>query len=109
LHSLGARAGVDFPYLLWQMVDDQTVENVRARLGLKWVHMVLDLAAAAGNIARGRTSLVDYIRSLSGISDFAVFSWDDLLPALFEIPLVLFGRVSLFMNRMLRTRSRERI
>ena len=61
----------------------------------------MDLAAAAGNVPRGRTSLIDYLRSFSGVSHFAVFCWDDLFPALLEIPLVLLDRLSLPMKNML--------
>jgi predicted ATP-grasp superfamily ATP-dependent carboligase len=66
----------------------------------------MDLAAATGNISRGRTSLIDYLRSLSGVSDFAVFCWDDLLPALLEIPLVVFGRLWLSVKNTLRKQNR---
>jgi D-aspartate ligase len=95
-HALGAPSGVDFPYLVWQMANEQSIEEVRARGGLKWVHMVKDLAAAAGNISRGRMSLGDYLRSLSGISEFAIYSRDDFLPALLEIVLMLLSRGSQF-------------
>jgi D-aspartate ligase len=97
-HSLGARAGVDFPFLLWQMANDQTIEEARARGGFKWVDIVMDLAAAAGNIVHGHISVADYLRSLSGISESAVYSRDDLLPVLLEIPLLLFNRASQFIK-----------
>jgi predicted ATP-grasp superfamily ATP-dependent carboligase len=101
-HSLGAPAGVDFPYLLWQTANDQRIEEVRARTGLKWIDGVMDLAAAAGDISRGRISVINYLRSLSGISDFAVYSRDDLLPALLEIPSLLCGRAFQFIKHHLR-------
>jgi D-aspartate ligase len=97
-HSLGARAGVDFPYLLWQMANDQTLEPVRARSGVKWIHMAMDLPAAAGNISLGRVSVVDYLCSLSGISEFAISSGDAPLPALLEIPLFPFSHTSQFIE-----------
>jgi predicted ATP-grasp superfamily ATP-dependent carboligase len=109
-HSLGAPAGVDFPYLLWQMANDQSIDEVRARAGLKWLHVIMDLAAAAGAISRGRMSVKEYLRSLSGISDFAVYSRDDLMPAFLEIPLLLFGRASQFVKHHVRnTELRENL
>ena len=108
-HSLGACAGVDFPFLLWQMANDQTIEEVRARGGFKWVHMVMDLPAAAGDIWRGRTSIVDYLRSLSGISEFAIYSRDDLLPALLEIALLLFRRGSQFIKQNTASRVSRKV
>jgi predicted ATP-grasp superfamily ATP-dependent carboligase len=97
-HSLGARAGVDFPFLLWQMANDQPIEEVRARGGFKWVDLLMDLAAATGNIVHGHISVGDYLRSLSGISESAVYSRDDLLPVLLEIPLLFFSRASPFIK-----------
>ena len=91
-HSLGARAGVDFPYLLWKAANDQSIEEVHAPGGFKWVHMVADLLAAGGEISRGRLSIREYLRSFSDTPEFAIFSPDDVLPALLEIPLLLFKR-----------------
>jgi predicted ATP-grasp superfamily ATP-dependent carboligase len=62
-HTLGAIAGVDFPYLVWQVANDQPINQVRARPGLKWVHVLVDLAAGLGEISRDRSSLCDYLRS----------------------------------------------
>jgi predicted ATP-grasp superfamily ATP-dependent carboligase len=107
-HALGAAAGVDFAYLLWQMANDERIEEVQARGGFKWVHAIMDLPAAAVNISRGCISIVDYLRSLSGISEFAIFSRDDVLPALLEIPLLLFSRGTRFMHRACRRQIRER-
>ena len=91
-HSLGARAGVDFPHLLWKVANDQPIEEVHARGGVKWVHMLADLLAAGGEISRGRISVNEYLRSFSGTPEFAIFSPDDVLPALLEIPFLLFKR-----------------
>lgn len=91
-HSLGARAGVEFPHLLWKMAHDEEIEEVRARGGCKWMHLVADVLAASGEISRGRISVGDYLSSLSGALEFAVFSSDDFLPALLEIPLLVHKR-----------------
>jgi D-aspartate ligase len=93
-HSLGSQAGVDFPYLVWQIANGQTITEAHALTGVKWVHMLVDLAAAIGEISSGRLSLLDYFRSLSGISQFAIFSRDDPLPALLEPTLLLLSRAS---------------
>ena len=58
-HSLAGRAGADLPYLVWQIANDQAVEEVHARGGFEWVHMVADLLAAAQEISRGRISAGD--------------------------------------------------
>ena len=87
-HSLGAQAGVDFPYLLWRWVNGQSVEEARASAGFQWVHLAADLLAAGGEISRRRMSISEYLRSFSRVPEFAIFSPDDILPAIFEIPLL---------------------
>lgn len=87
-HSLCRRAGVDFPYLLWQMLHDRQVEPVRARPGVRWVRMVTDLQAVMRSMMRGSLGVKDYLRSFRPPLEFAIFAKDDLLPALLDVPLL---------------------
>jgi predicted ATP-grasp superfamily ATP-dependent carboligase len=80
--SLGARAGVDFPYLLWRLASGDRVPRTRAVPGVRWVRGSTDVLAVAGELAGGRLSLRDYARSLRGPLEFAVFAPDDPLPSL---------------------------
>jgi D-aspartate ligase len=80
--SLGARAGVDFPYLLWRLAKGDPVAPARAVAGVRWVRMGTDLAAVAGEVTAGRLSPRAYLRSLRRPLEFAVFARDDPLPAL---------------------------
>jgi len=98
-HSLGAVAGVDFPYLVWQAANDEAITEVRAIAGHKWVHMMMDLAAGAGEISRRRISLARYLRSLSRISEFAILSSDDPLPGLLEPGVLVYSRITRFVRR----------
>jgi len=91
-HSLAGRAGVDFPYLLWRRILNEPIEQHRAHTGVKWVHLIYDLPAAAFEIRRGHLTVGRYLRSLIQTSAFAVLAKDDLLPALLEIPLKLLSR-----------------
>ena len=91
-HTLGGRAGVDFPYLLWQSMHDETITETRARPGVKWLHLALDVPAAAGELWHGHLSPWTYLRSLSRVSEYAVLAKDDPLPAVREIPLLLASR-----------------
>jgi predicted ATP-grasp superfamily ATP-dependent carboligase len=88
-HTLCARAGVDFPYLLWLALRGETVPPVRARTGVRWVRTTTDLPMAAREIARGRMSLRSYLRSLRGPLEGAIFAGDDPAPGVAEIPLLL--------------------
>jgi predicted ATP-grasp superfamily ATP-dependent carboligase len=88
-HTLGARAGVDFSYLLWRAVRDEPVPAARARTGVRWVRTTTDLPTVAREILRGRMSLRRYVQSLRGPLEGAIFARDDPAPAVAELPLLL--------------------
>lgn len=85
-HTLGRAAGVDFPYLLWRMVHGEEIAPVRGRVGVRWVRALTDVPTALGAIRRGQLSLFDYLWSLRPSIECAVFAFDDVLPALLELP-----------------------
>ena len=80
--SLGGRAGVDFPYLLWRMASGAGVPATRAVPGVRWIRLGTDVLAASGELRSRRLSARSYLRSLRGPLEFAVFARDDPLPAL---------------------------
>jgi D-aspartate ligase len=85
--TLGARAGTDFPYLLWQMTTGKSVPEQTARTGVRWIRMSTDLLAAIHLIFRGRLSPGEYWRSLRSPVEFSVVALDDPLPGLLDLPL----------------------
>jgi D-aspartate ligase len=87
-HTLGAAAGVDFPYLLWQLVSGEYVPRVHARRGVRWLRLSTDLPTAVAEVAHRRMSAATYIRSLHGPRESAIGSRDDPLPGLLELPLL---------------------
>jgi predicted ATP-grasp superfamily ATP-dependent carboligase len=87
-HTLGAKAGVDFPYLLWRLVHGQEVERVQGAPGVKWRRLSWDLLTAARDTLRGEFAARDYLASLQGPVAAAIFAADDPLPALVEVPLL---------------------
>ena len=84
---LGGRAGVDFPYLLWQMMVGRPVPEQTGRTGVRWIRMCTDVPAAIHEMLRGRMSLGTYLRSLRGPVKFALMDADDPLPGLLDLPL----------------------
>src|SRR6266436_288456 len=84
---LGARAGTDFPYLLWRMMTNKKVEEQTARAGVRWMRVSTDFPAAVHEMARGRLSPGAYVRSLRSPLEFSVTALDDPLPGLVEVPL----------------------
>jgi len=87
-HSLGSRAGVDFPYLLFADQLGETVPSCRARAGVKWVRLVTDLPTGILEMLGGRLHWRTYLQSMQSCDIEAVFSSEDLLPALVELTFI---------------------
>ena len=85
-HTLGRRVGIDFPYLLWRIVNGGDIAPLRGRPGVRWVRALTDIPTAVGQIRAGRLSPFGYLASLRGPIEFAVLAADDPLPALLELP-----------------------
>ena len=87
-HTLGPRAGVDFPYLLYADQMGEPVEPVRARSDIRWVRLITDLPVGALEILGGRLDWRSYLRSLRRVHTESVFSRDDPVPGVVELALV---------------------
>jgi D-aspartate ligase len=87
-HSLGLRAGADFPLLLFRDQLGQTVEPVRATAGVKWIRLSTDLPTAVPELLTGRLRWREYFRSLRGADVEGLFDRDDPLPAIAELALL---------------------
>jgi len=90
-HTLSRPAGVDFPYLLWLLARGKSVPQLRGRAGQRWVHYSADLRLAIEEIVAGRLSLWDYLRSIRSPVESAIFSWDDPLPGILDLPLFAYS------------------
>jgi predicted ATP-grasp superfamily ATP-dependent carboligase len=86
--GLGAAAGVDFPFLAWQLAQGETPIPVRGSAGARWIHFTRDLVAACQEMWAGANSPARYLRSFRRPLTFAAFAKDDPLPGLVELPLV---------------------
>jgi D-aspartate ligase len=87
-HTLGQRAGVDFPYLLFADQLGERIEPSRARAGVRWIRLVTDLPTGLRELLRGQLEWRAYWRSVLGFDIEAVFSLDDPLPGLAELTLL---------------------
>ena len=90
---LGGRAGMDFPYLLWKMLQGKRVREQTAPAGVRWVRMSTDVPAAFQEILRGRLNLREYLASMRGPLQFALVTADDPLPGLMDLPLFAFKHI----------------
>jgi predicted ATP-grasp superfamily ATP-dependent carboligase len=87
--SLGGKAGVDFPHVLWRLAMGDSVAPVRGQPGVAWMHASRDVMAACQSIAAGHLSLREYVTSLRQPVEFAAFAADDPLPGVLDLPLSL--------------------
>jgi D-aspartate ligase len=86
-HVLCRYAGVDFPYLMWKLVNDEEIPPTHAPAGVRWLRTAYDLMSALQSIQRGSLSWGDYLNSLKG-AHHDIYTLDDLMPAIAEIPLL---------------------
>jgi D-aspartate ligase len=94
-HTIGRRAGLDFPYLLFADQMQQPVEPVRGKPGVRWIRLLTDLPSGVVGILSGHLGLRPYARSLLQYDEEAVFSMEDPLPGVAEVALFPY----LFMKR----------
>jgi D-aspartate ligase len=83
-HSLGAAAGVDFPYLLFADQLGQATSQSRGKPGVGWVRLVTDVPTALSGVIRGRGSIGSWIGSLRRARVESVFAKDDPFPSIAE-------------------------
>jgi predicted ATP-grasp superfamily ATP-dependent carboligase len=87
-HSLGAAAGVDFPYMLFEHQIGRPVGSFRARSGVRWLRWVTDLPVGVHGLFLGKWNLLSYLKSIRGTNTEAVFDTADPLPSLVETALI---------------------
>jgi D-aspartate ligase len=87
-HSLCQRAGVDFPFLAWQLARRQTVPDTRYATDVRWIRLSTDLPTSLREIASGRMSAREYLRTIFTKHDSAIFGRDDPWPAVVELPML---------------------
>jgi len=87
-HSIGAPAGVDFPYLLYADQLGRTVDQGKARAGVGWLRAVTDLPTAVLDLWDGELDLRSYWQSLRNTRVESVFCPQDPLPSAAELLLL---------------------
>ncbi|MGA2992084.1 MAG: ATP-grasp domain-containing protein [Candidatus Korobacteraceae bacterium] len=89
-HTLGARAGVDFSYLLWLLAQGEPVPQLQAVPGISWMRLGTDIPVALQQLVRGTLSWKAYLRGLFSPQDSPIFAIDDPVPALLDVPLMAY-------------------
>lgn len=83
--TLAIRAGVDFPYLLYQDMLGKDVRSDFFRENIKWIRLKSDIPTVITMILKNRMNITDYLNSLRGNKEFAVLSIKDPLPFIMEL------------------------
>jgi D-aspartate ligase len=86
-NALGSIAGVDFAHVLWRLAMGETIEPIRGRANVAWMHGSRDILAAGLEMLVGRLSPASYLRSWRKPLVFAALAKDDLLPGVVDLPL----------------------
>jgi predicted ATP-grasp superfamily ATP-dependent carboligase len=84
-HTLAIRAGVDLPYLSYLDTLGEKVAQNDFEKGVKWIRLTTDIPTALIEIFNRRMKITDYLSSLKGKKEFAVFSMKDPLPFIAEV------------------------
>ncbi len=90
-HTLGYKAGVDFPFLLYKDLTGEKVGTeciVPIQKNVKWIRLLTDTGLVIYEILKGNMKIRDYISTLKGEKEYAVWSSHDPLPFIFEIFLL---------------------
>lgn len=87
-HTLGACAGLDFPYLLYRDQVGAPVPLGRALPGRSWLRLATDLPVGILAMLRRQIRLGEYVRTVRTATTEAVFARDDPVPGLVEVALI---------------------
>jgi len=87
-HTIAIRAGVDLPYVVYADAIGEEVAIGPFREGVKWIRLLTDIPTVATEIWHGRLTIRDYLVSMHGRKEFAVFSLTDPLPFFMELLLI---------------------
>jgi len=87
-HTLGFRAGVDFPYLLFLDQMGSPVPQCQAQAGVRWIRLVTDVPTCVLEMLGGRLPWREFLRSLRTFQIESVFCREDMLPGVMELALV---------------------
>lgn len=84
-HSLGAAAGVDFPYMLYRDQVGLPIESSSAKTGVGWLRMIADLPTTVSGLWNRDFGIGSYLESLRRTAVESVFCPQDLCPSLAEL------------------------
>lgn len=101
-NSLCARCGVDLSYMVYMDAIGEDVKKVISQKEwVKWLYMFDDIRSSFRSMFKGELSFTEYINSLKGEKEYAIFAWDDPVPFLIS-PFNLSSTILKFLLKRLR-------
>ena len=88
--ALCPAAGLDFPFLMRNLILGKTVDAIHPGDDHVWVHLSKDILVALQLMFRGELDPFTYVNSIRRRPVFAAFDWDDPFPGIMELPLALY-------------------
>lgn len=80
-NRLATRCGVDLPYMAYRDAIGEDIEKVISKKeGIKWLYMLNDVRSSFESISKGELRVRDWLNSLRGEKEYAIFAWDDPIP-----------------------------
>ena len=86
-HTLARAAGINFPTMVYDFMHGVRNSVPSPVIGVKWIRAITDIPTVTKEIMCGRLSVQDYIGTIRGKKEFAVFSIKDPLPAFVEMAI----------------------
>ena len=78
--------GIDFPLMEYQdLIGEDYSPQLEFPKGVKWLDILSDFQSFWHYFLRGELSIGEWLSSWKGVKAFAVFAWDDLMPALYSV------------------------
>ena len=80
-NSLPTRTGVNIPYMTYLDATGNKIENtISAQIHMKWIFMPEDIYSSLKSMKKNKLTIKEWLNSLKGEKEYAVFSWDDPTP-----------------------------
>lgn len=103
LNIFSTKCGINLPYTAYLDAIGKDIEvNISKKEGVKGVYVFYDILSAVKSMSKGKLSPIDWINSLRGEKEYAIFAWDDPLPFLVS-PLNLSSAVLRYLLRCLQS------
>jgi len=87
-HTLAKAAGVNLPYITFQHMIGEKIEATKPIDDVKWIRLITDIPTVLKEVVSGRMNLKEYLKTIRGKKEYAVFSFKDPLPFFIELIMI---------------------